>query len=44
MEYLSEILWILSWPLVIFLGLKFSMLNINQLNRLERLEEFENKQ
>ncbi len=43
MEYLSEILWILSWPFVIFLGLKFSILNINQLNRLEKLEEFEGK-
>ncbi len=43
MEYLTEILWFLSWPLVIFLGLKFSILNINQIERLERLEELESK-
>lgn len=41
MEYLGEILWVLSWPLVIFLGLRFSILNINQLERLEKLEKIE---
>lgn len=41
MEYLGEIFWILSWPLVIFLGLEFSMLNIDQLEKLERLEKLE---
>ncbi len=41
MEYLTEILWFLSWPLVIYLGLKFSVLNVNQIEKLERLEKLE---
>ena len=41
MEYLTEIIWYLSWPVVVFLGLKFTQLNIGQYKKMERLEELE---
>ena len=41
MEYLSEILWYSSWPIVIFLSVKFVQLNLKHYEKMERLEELE---
>ncbi len=41
MEYLSEILWYVSWPIIIYLGLKFTQLNLRHYAKMERLEELE---
>lgn len=41
MQYIHEILWLLSWPLVIYLGYSFCKLNINQLKRVEQLDQKE---
>lgn len=36
-DYTYSLLWLLSWPAVIFLAYKFIRLNIRQLERMERL-------
>ncbi len=36
-----EALFLLAWPLVIYLSYKFIRLNLNQLDKLERLKELE---
>ncbi len=41
MEYLSEIIWYLSWPVVVFVGLKFTQVNLHHYQKMERLEELE---
>ncbi len=41
MEYLTEIIWYLSWPVVVFLGLKFTQVNLQHYKKMERLEELE---
>jgi len=41
MENLSEILWYVSWPVVIYIGLKFTQLNLAHFKKMERLEELE---
>ena len=41
MENLSEILWYVSWPVVIYIGLKFTQLNLKHFKKMERLEELE---
>ena len=41
MENLSEILWYVSWPIVIYTGLKFVQLNLQHYTKMERLEELE---
>jgi hypothetical protein len=41
MEYLTEIIWYASWPILIVVGLKFVELNLHHFKKLERLEELE---
>jgi len=41
MEYLAEIIWYSSWPVVIILSLKFVQLNLKHYAKMERLEELE---
>jgi len=44
MEYLTEIIWYASWPVIIYLSVKFVQLNITHHQSMERLEELENSQ
>jgi uncharacterized membrane protein len=39
MEYISELIWYGSWPVVVFIALKFVQLNIKHLDNMERLEQ-----
>lgn len=39
MEYLNEIIWYASWPVLIYLGLKFVELNLGHFKKMEHLEE-----
>jgi len=41
MEYLSEIIWYGSWPVTIFVALKFVQLNIKNLENIEKLENIQ---
>ncbi|WP_297485010.1 hypothetical protein [Sulfurimonas sp.] len=41
MENLSEIIWYLSWPILIYISLKFVQLNLGHFEKMERLEELE---
>ena len=41
MENLAEIIWYISWPVIIFLSLKFVQLNLQHYKKMERLEELE---
>jgi len=41
METLQEIIWYSSWPVIIYLGLKFVELNLSHFKKMERLEELE---
>jgi len=41
MEYLTEIIWYLSWPIIIFISVKFVQLNVHHYQKMERLEELE---
>ena len=41
MEYLSEIIWYITWPILIYVGLKFVQLNLEHFKQMERLEELE---
>jgi hypothetical protein len=41
MEYLTEIIWYVSWPIVIVLSVKFVQLNLRHFNKMEKLEELE---
>jgi len=41
MEYLAELVWYGSWPVVVFIALKFVQLNIKHLENMEKLEENE---
>ena len=41
MEYLSEIIWYITWPILIYVGLKFVQLNLEHFKKMERLEELE---
>ena len=44
MNYTDAILWYLSWPVIIWLSVKFVMLNLNHHKKMERLEEVEAKE
>ncbi|NPA65467.1 MAG: hypothetical protein GXO11_01150 [Epsilonproteobacteria bacterium] len=44
METISEILWYVSWPILVYVSWKFVWLNIKHFAKMERLEELENKQ
>jgi len=44
MEYLTEALWYASWPVVIFLSVKFVMVNLKHFAKMEKLESLEKKQ
>ncbi len=41
MEYIEAFLWLGLWPLIIFLGYKFTTLNLRHYQKMERLEELE---
>ena len=41
MEYLTEIIWYASWPVIIYLSVKFVQLNLTHYKSMERLEELE---
>jgi len=41
MENLSEIIWYASWPILIYISLKFVELNLEHFKKMERLEELE---
>jgi len=41
MEYIEAFLWLGLWPLIIFLGYKFTRLNLRHYQKMERLEELE---
>jgi len=41
MEYLGEIIWYMSLPLMVWFCVKFVRHNLNHFNKLERLEMYE---
>jgi hypothetical protein len=41
MEYITSLLWLGLWPIIIFLGYKFTILNLRHYKKMERLEELE---
>jgi len=41
MEDLGSIFWYASWPVVIYISLKFVQLNLSHYKSMERLEELE---
>lgn len=43
MEYIESLLWLGLWPLIIFLGYKFAVLNLRHYQKMERLEELEER-
>lgn len=43
MEYIREILFILSWPLLIYICYKFIILNINHFEKMEKLSQKDKK-
>lgn len=43
MQYLKEILFILSWPLVIYISYKFIVLNIKHFEKMEKYQDKEDK-
>ena len=40
---MEAIIWYSAWPVVIYLSLKFVMLNLKHFSKMERLEELEKK-
>jgi len=36
MEYIESLLWLALWPLIIFLGYKFAVLNLRHYQKMER--------
>lgn len=43
MEYIESLLWLSLWPIIIFFGYKFSVLNLRHYQKMERLEELEER-
>lgn len=41
MEMLSETIWYISWPIIIYISIKFVQLNLKHYTKMERLEELE---
>jgi hypothetical protein len=41
MQYLNEIIWYISWPILLILSVKFVQLNLKHFKKMERLEELE---
>jgi len=41
MEDLGSIIWYASWPIVIYISVKFVQLNLSHYKAMERLEELE---
>ncbi len=41
MEHLSGMIWYATWPIIIYLSLKFIQLNLRHFAKMERLEEYE---
>ena len=44
MDYLTEFIWYASWPILLYVGLKFVELNLKHYKNMESLEEFQNLQ
>lgn len=40
-DYTASLIWLAAWPLIIFLGYKFTALNIDHFARCEKLMEKE---
>jgi len=41
MEHLEGIIWYISLPITVWLGLKFTQHNLNHFKKLEKLEAYE---
>jgi len=41
MEMLAEIIWYSTWPVILYVSLKFVQLNLKHYEKMERLEELE---
>jgi len=41
MENLEEIIWFASWPVVIYVALKFISINLEHYKNMEKLEDLE---
>lgn len=39
MEYTNSLLWLTLWPLIIYLGYKFTVFNVKHFSKLEKLED-----
>lgn len=39
MEYLGEIVWLISWPVLIYIAYKFVSLNLDHHKNMEKLQE-----
>ena len=37
-DYTASLIWLATWPLIIYLGYKFTALNIRQIEHIEALE------
>ncbi|MFP4331910.1 MAG: hypothetical protein ACLFQJ_01295 [Campylobacterales bacterium] len=38
-DYTSSIMWLIAWPLIIYISYKFIRLNISHLQKLEKMDE-----
>jgi len=43
-HYTASLIWFVLWPVMIYISYKFVSLNIKHFQKLERLEELEDKQ
>ena len=41
MQYFTELIWYLSWPVLIYLSYRFVVLNLHHYKKMERLETLE---
>jgi hypothetical protein len=41
MEMLSEIIWYASWPIMLYISVKFVQLNLKHYEKMERLEKYD---
>lgn len=44
MEYLGEIIWYISLPIMVWISVKFVQHNLKHFNKLERLEAYETQE
>lgn len=38
-DYTSSIMWLIAWPLIIYISYKFIRLNITHFQKLEKMDE-----